>query len=45
MSHTAYSQHYYNCEAEGIEVYFEYNNSVVFDTGKKTINSGGMRRV
>ena len=42
MSHTAYSQHYYNCEAEGIEVYFEYNNSVVFDTGKKTINSGGM---
>ena len=36
MSPTAYSQHYYNCQAEGIEVYFEYNNSVVFDTGKET---------
>ena len=45
MSQTAYSQHYYNCQAEGIEVYFEYNNSVVFDTGKETINSDGMRMV
>ena len=45
MSQTAYSQHCYNCQAESIEVYFEYNNSVVFDTGKETINSDGMRMV
>lgn len=32
----SYSQHYYNCKANTIEVYFEYNNSVVFDTGKET---------
>lgn len=37
MSQTAYSQYNYNCKAESIEVYFEYNNSVVFDTGKKNI--------
>ena len=37
----SYSQHYYNCKANNIEVYFEYNNSVVFDTGKETIVSDG----
>lgn len=45
MSLIAYSQHYYNCEAGSIEVYFEYNNSVVFDTGKETITSDGMEQV
>ncbi|WP_285947289.1 hypothetical protein, partial [Thomasclavelia cocleata] len=41
MSIMSYSQHYYNCVANNIEVYFEYNNSVVFDTGKETITSDG----
>lgn len=41
MSIMSYSQHYYNCKANNIEVYFEYNNSVVFDTGKETIASDG----
>lgn len=45
MSQIAYSQHYYDCQAEGIEIYFEYNNSVVFDTGKETTNSDGMSLV
>lgn len=35
----SYSQHYYNCKANNIEVYFEYNNSVVFNTGKETSTS------
>jgi len=39
MSINAYSQHYYCCKASSINVYFEYNNSVVFDTGK-TLNAG-----
>ena len=34
MSINAYSQHCYSCKATSIEVYFEYNNSVVYDTGK-----------
>ena len=41
MSIIAYSQHYYNCKSKNIEVYFEYNNTVVFDTGKETIASDG----
>ena len=41
MSIMSYSQHYYNCEANNIEVYFEYNNSVVFDTKKETITGDG----
>lgn len=41
MSIIAYSQHNYNCKANNIEVYFEYNNSVVFDTEKETIASDG----
>nr|DAI21675.1 MAG TPA: hypothetical protein [Caudoviricetes sp.] len=39
MSINAYNQHYYSCRATSIEVYFEYNNSVVYDTGK-LINAG-----
>lgn len=39
MSVTLYSQHYYHCETNNIEIYFEYNNSVVFDTGKGTPDS------
>ena len=45
MSQIAYSQHYYNCKAESIEVYFEYNNSIVFDTGKKKISSDAMGQI
>ena len=37
----SYRQHNYNCKAKKIEVYFEYNNSVIFDTGKETIVSDG----
>ena len=37
----SYSQHNYNCKVNNIEVYFEYNNSVIFDTGKETIVSDG----
>lgn len=37
----SYSQHNYNCKENTIEVYFEYNNSVIFDTGKETIISDG----
>lgn len=36
MSIMSYSQYYYNCKVNNIEVYFEYNNSVVFNTGKET---------
>lgn len=39
MSVTLYSQHYYHCEANNIKVYFEYNNSVVFDIGKEILAS------
>lgn len=39
MSINAYNQHYYSCKSNSIEVYFEYNNSVVFDTGN-IINAG-----
>lgn len=42
MSATAYSQHFYDCKANNIEVYFEYNNSVVFDTGKETETCDGL---
>ncbi len=41
MLKMSYSQHNYNCDANNIEVYFEYNNSVIFDTGKETIVSDG----
>ena len=37
----SYSQHNYNCKVNNIEVYFEYNNSVIFDTGKETTVSDG----
>ena len=39
MSVTSYSQHYYHCETDNIEIYFEYNNSVVFDIGKEILAS------
>ncbi len=39
MSTKAYNQHLYCCKASSIEVYFEYNNSVVYDTGNK-VNAG-----
>ena len=39
MSVTLYSQHYYHCETDNIEIYFEYNNSVVFDIGKEILVS------
>lgn len=41
MSKMSYSQHYYDCKAKNIEVYFKYNNSVVFDTGKEKIANDG----
>lgn len=42
MSIMSYCQYYYNCEANNIQVYFEYNNSVVFDRKKETIVSDGV---
>lgn len=36
MSKEFYSQHLYNCEVDDIDIYFEYNNSVVFSTRKST---------
>lgn len=36
MARLVYSEHYYNCEVDDIQVYFEYKNSVVFSTNKKT---------
>lgn len=39
MSIMSYSQYYYKCKASNIEVYFEYNNSVVFDTEKEIMAS------
>lgn len=36
MSKVFYSQHLYNCEVDDIDIYFEYNNSVVFSTRKST---------
>lgn len=45
MSIVAYSQYYYNCQADNIQVYFEYNNSAVFDTGKEKVASDGIRQI
>lgn len=36
MSKVVYSKHIYNCEASSIDVYFEYNNSVVYSTEMET---------
>lgn len=36
MSKVFYSQYLYNCEVDDIDIYFEYNNSVVFSTRKST---------
>ena len=41
---TIYSKYIYNCEIENIEIYFEYNNSVIFSTEKKTAVSNGVGR-
>lgn len=41
---TIYSKYIYNCEIENIEVYFEYNNSVIFSTQEKPIINNGLGR-
>jgi len=41
MRKIVYSEYYYNCESYDLDVYFEYNNSVVFNTGKRTFASKG----
>ena len=45
MLKLAYSKHNYSCKAKGIKVYFEYNNSVVFNTGKETIVGYGLEQI
>ena len=40
MSHKAYSSHNYICEPNNIDVYFEYNHSVIFNTSEKTRLNG-----
>lgn len=45
MSQIAYSKHLYDCEAEDIDVYFEYNNSVVFSTDEKSVVGDGVRLI
>lgn len=42
--HTIYGKYIYDCEIESIDIYFEYNNSVVFSTEKKTAVSNGVGR-
>lgn len=42
MSVEAYSKYSYACEALNINVYFEFNNSIVFSTEKDYITSDGM---
>ena len=41
---TIYSKYIYNCEIENIEVYFEYNNSVIYSTQEKPIVNNGLGR-
>lgn len=40
MSKRTYCQHYYDLEYNDIEVYFEYNNSVVFDVEEEMMKMG-----
>ena len=40
MSHKAYSSHNYICEPNNIDIYFEYNHSVIFNTSEKTRLNG-----
>lgn len=42
MTQIIYGEHDYNCELDSINVYFEYNNSVVFTTSKKTMVHNGL---
>ncbi len=44
MALVAYSGHRYDCEAEDFEVYFEYNNSVVFSENEETLIERGMQQ-
>jgi len=42
MSVTVFSQHNYACEVFDIDVYFEFENTVVFKTTEKTIDHDGI---
>lgn len=42
MPEVAYSQYFYACEALNIDVYFEFNNSIIFNTGKEIITHNGL---
>lgn len=42
MKTMVYGQHFYNCELDDIDTYFEYGNSVVFSTNEKTIVDDGI---
>lgn len=43
MAQIAYSQYVLACEAYDIDVYFEYNDSVLFSTEKETISNDGLK--
>lgn len=42
MPKVAYSQYFYACEALNINIYFEFNNSIIFNTGKEIITHDGV---
>lgn len=42
MLESAYSQYFYACEAFNIDVYFEFENTVVFNTGKEIVTRDGL---
>lgn len=42
MSERAYSKYSYACEALNIDVYFKFNNSIIFNTEKEIITNDGL---
>lgn len=45
MAGTIYERHLYDCESDSIKTYFEYGDSVVFCTGKKTTAYDGLNKI
>lgn len=45
MAVVTYGQYFYDCELNSIDIYFEYGNSVVFSTGKKTTAHDGIKTI
>ena len=45
MKEKIYGQHFYDCESDSIDTYFEYGNSVVFSTDEKTIAYDGIESI